>query len=814
VSSDGETDTVTVEERSSEFDILTTVAPTRWAPSVFGVVPAGARRRRPSDVVRAGLAALIVALTALGADDVTTLEMRVFDVLADLPSWIHSSAEVGYRVGVVGTLAVLGLAFLATRKFRLVLLITLAGFLGWAASVGLRALVDASEARRGADFVIDGAVPEYPAVVVALATTALLVAAPYLLRPARRIVVALLTIGATCAVVALIGLPDDVVGGVAIGWGVAAVFHLIAGTPAATPSTMQVARALEGLGVAVSDLELADRQVWGETRFTARAKDGASVAVDVIGRDATDARLFAKLWRLVWYKDSGPTITLTRTQQLEHRAYILLSAARAGVPVSDVVIAGVGGPERTALLVLRDPDGVPLTEVPPEQIPDAVLDDAWNELEVLHRARIAHGESRAANLRVRPDGTVAFVDFALGSAGAPAERCALDSVALLTTTAAHVGSDRALAAAERALGPDGLAELLPMLEPAALSAATRHDLDDAAELTKELRELGAARTGTENVAPVQLRRVSVTDLLLAAGTILGVYLLIGQLAGIDFSTVFDDAEWGWVAVALLISPLPQFTGAIAMLGSVSVDLPYKPVLGEQFANNFTGLVGGTVATTALVIRFFQKQGQKVAIAASSGILNSFAAAIVQTVVVIVGLIVTGSNFTAADTGGRDIAGLVIVIIVVIGVAVAIALVVPSLRRRLRGVVAPQWNAAKANVREIVTTPRKAAMLFGGNLMSQTLFALVLSASLHAYGDSLQLLQLMLINSLASVLGGMAPVPGGMGVIEAGLIGGLTAAGVPQDVAVAATFTHRLFTAYLPPIWGWFALQWLRRNDYI
>ena len=54
----------------------------------------------------------------------------------------------------------------------------------------------------------------------------------------------------------------------------------------------------------------------------------------------------------------------------------------------------------------------------------------------------------------------------------------------------------------------------------------------------------------------------------------------------------------------------------------------------------------------------------------------------------------------------------------------------------------------------------------------------------------------------------------MGVIEAGLIGGLTAAGIPQTTAVAATFTHRLFTAYLPPIWGWFSLQWLRRNDYI
>jgi uncharacterized protein (TIRG00374 family) len=75
-------------------------------------------------------------------------------------------------------------------------------------------------------------------------------------------------------------------------------------------------------------------------------------------------------------------------------------------------------------------------------------------------------------------------------------------------------------------------------------------------------------------------------------------------------------------------------------------------------------------------------------------------------------------------------------------------------------------------------------------------------------------QLIVINSLASFIGGVAPIPGGMGVMEAGLIAGFTAAGIPQEQAVAATFTARTFTAYLPPIWGWFALNWLRRREYI
>ena len=64
------------------------------------------------------------------------------------------------------------------------------------------------------------------------------------------------------------------------------------------------------------------------------------------------------------------------------------------------------------------------------------------------------------------------------------------------------------------------------------------------------------------------------------------------------------------------------------------------------------------------------------------------------------------------------------------------------------------------------------------------------------------------------VGGIAPVPGGLGVIEAGLIAGFTAAGVPETAAVGATFTARMFTAYLPPIWGFFALKWLERNKHL
>ncbi len=53
------------------------------------------------------------------------------------------------------------------------------------------------------------------------------------------------------------------------------------------------------------------------------------------------------------------------------------------------------------------------------------------------------------------------------------------------------------------------------------------------------------------------------------------------------------------------------------------------------------------------------------------------------------------------------------------------------------------------------------------------------------------------------------MPGGLGVVEADLIAGLTAAGIPEDQAVAAVLIQRFFTSYLPPVWGWATLAWMQ-----
>ena len=52
------------------------------------------------------------------------------------------------------------------------------------------------------------------------------------------------------------------------------------------------------------------------------------------------------------------------------------------------------------------------------------------------------------------------------------------------------------------------------------------------------------------------------------------------------------------------------------------------------------------------------------------------------------------------------------------------------------------------------------------------------------------------------------------MVEGGLVVGLSSDGMTQSAAFAAVLLYRICTFYLPPIWGWFALQWLRRNQYL
>ena len=106
------------------------------------------------------------------------------------------------------------------------------------------------------------------------------------------------------------------------------------------------------------------------------------------------------------------------------------------------------------------------------------------------------------------------------------------------------------------------------------------------------------------------------------------------------------------------------------------------------------------------------------------------------------------------------------------------------------------------------------MVFGGDTLTQILYGATLSAAVAATGNDVGIADTVLINTAVSLFAGLLPIPGGVGVSEAGLTAGLMAAGVPESAALCAALVHRLMTVYIPPIWGFFALRSLREQKYL
>ena len=93
-------------------------------------------------------------------------------------------------------------------------------------------------------------------------------------------------------------------------------------------------------------------------------------------------------------------------------------------------------------------------------------------------------------------------------------------------------------------------------------------------------------------------------------------------------------------------------------------------------------------------------------------------------------------------------------------------------------------------------------------------AIVLGICLKGFGYDASLSQLILINTLVSLFAGLMPIPGGVGVAEAGYTLCLQAIGVPANVALTTATTFRLVTFYLPPIYGVFGIRYLRKHEYV
>ena len=797
-----------------------------WRAVIFAPVGDGQRRRRGSDGARLAGAILALLCCVLIIRYDSRIDRAIVQVVHPPPRSITWLVTVVYDAGAFGVTVILVVLALIARRWVIARDIALSAAVTAAVS-GVLTLVLGSNGGRPSGIVIHGYYMRFPVLQIALFMAVTTAALPYLARGLQRLIEIFIALVAMACAVGGHGLPLNVLGSLAIGWGATALIRLVFGSPLGLPSIEDVRALLDELGIRTSHVQPEARQVWGVAKYRGTQAGqadapGQRIGIAVYGRDAADAKLLTKTGRFLFYRDSGASLTLTRLQQVEHEAYLTLRAGQAGVAVPAIIEAGTAGPSRDAVLVYQLPPGTILSEESGEDasgITDATLDNLFHQMLTLRRARIAHGAISRGALLADPAGSIVLLDFRNATSNASPYQLDRDMAGALAAAAVTAGAARAASAAARCLDPDVLEGALQHLHKASVNPALSRDLRGQPGLLADVRQLAAQAKSIPVPKLVEPRRVSWPTLIMAIGTLIGGWALVGVL--IDVSKSFDTvlgASWLWVVVAFILAQLAFVASAVEGIGSVSGVLPFGRVVAVEFANSFSALAGGTAAVFATRVRFFQRQGYDSSVALSSGAIMATSSWIATGVLFLVSLPFAWGSIhleIAPQSGGNaKLVWVILAIVVLVALAAGLVLAVPRVRRLASDKLRPRLRDIWGNLKQVASSPRKLVLLVGGSFAQELAVAMALSVSLRAFDDHLRLPTLIVVITLAAIIGGIAPTPGGMGVVEAGLILGLTAAGVAEADATAAVFIQRLFTSYLPPIWGWITLVWMRRREYL
>ena len=141
--------------------------------------------------------------------------------------------------------------------------------------------------------------------------------------------------------------------------------------------------------------------------------------------------------------------------------------------------------------------------------------------------------------------------------------------------------------------------------------------------------------------------------------------------------------------------------------------------------------------------------------------------------------------------------------------IGLVLAVPALRRLVGDKLGPVARQARTSVGELLTDPRRCGVMLSGSIGNSLLQLASLWFVLHAFGATVGIAVMGAVLFGGKAIGGAAPTPGGVGAVEAALIGGLSGAGVDPAVATPAVLVFRLLTNWAVVVPGWFALRTLR-----
>ncbi|MCX5145552.1 flippase-like domain-containing protein [Streptomyces sp. NBC_00320] len=278
--------------------------------------------------------------------------------------------------------------------------------------------------------------------------------------------------------------PFSIILTVLIGWSVAYGTLYAVGSPNVRPTGQTLLAGLRRVGfkpVSAMRAELPDGADASEVsdrgrRYHVTLEDGPPLDVTVVDREQQAHGFFYRVWRRLTLRGITTRRSLQSLRQaLEQEALLAYAAIAAGANAPKLIATSELGPD-AVMLVYEHLDGRPLDALADEEITDDLTRSTWKQVRALQSRRIAHRRLTGDALVVDRSGNVVLTDLRGGEIAAGDLVLRMDIAQLLTTLGLRIGAERAVASALSVLGPDAVADCLPLLQPIALSRSTRATL--------------------------------------------------------------------------------------------------------------------------------------------------------------------------------------------------------------------------------------------------------------------------------------------------------------------------------------------------
>jgi glycosyltransferase 2 family protein len=257
----------------------------------------------------------------------------------------------------------------------------------------------------------------------------------------------------------------------------------------------------------------------------------------------------------------------------------------------------------------------------------------------------------------------------------------------------------------------------------------------------------------------------------------------------------------------------QSFSALLQLGAIPANLPFGPTYVVSFGGSFLNRVTpNNVGGMALNFRYQQKAGVDSGAASGSVGLQTITAMAATLLLLAVFFAQTGRH-TSVHISFHVHQWLFVLIAAVLVSGVLYGLT-PRGRRFYHDKVWTFIRSAGTAIAEVAKSPRHLGLIgvgaFGGPLVQ----IVALWLCVHALGGKLPFVQVGAIYLGGHLVASAAPVPGGLGALEAALIAGLSALGMPVGAAASAVLIYRLLTYWLTIPVGWVSLKVVQERGYV